>query len=133
MAGCVFVLLIALVIYFVFLRIKATATIALCIATLFVMLFISGRRAKARWRASMADGSYARRFVYVEDDGNARELTATELDYLNTEFHGADGNRPYIKYRYSSLTPDRRLRGYLLRKKLPRDIDVKPAPQKGKI
>jgi hypothetical protein len=131
MVGCVVVLLIALAISFIFLGIGKTAMIAMFLIALFAALLIAGRRAKARRQASMADGSYGRRFVYVQDDGMARELTATELDYLNTEFHGADGDRPYIKYRYSSLTPDRRLRGFLLRKKLPRQVDVKPASSKG--
>lgn len=125
MAVCAFVLLIALAISFIFFGLKPTATIALSIVALSGVLLIVGRRVNARLRASMADGSYARRFVYVEDDGSARELTATELDYLNTEFRGADGARPYIKYRYSSITPDHRLGGFLLRKKLPIRIDVK--------
>jgi hypothetical protein len=50
------------------------------------------------------------------------------FDYLNTEFHGADGDRPYIKWRYSSLTPDHRMGGYLPRKKLPKHVEIKPSP-----
>jgi|SRR5579862_7036449 len=126
MAGCAFVVLAALAVPFIVLGLKSTATIVLSVVALSVVIVIVGRTVNARLRASRADGSYARKFVYVEDDGSARELTATERDYLNTEFQGADGARPYIKYRYASLTPDRRLRGFLLRRKLPRHMDVKP-------
>ncbi|HLM61509.1 MAG TPA: hypothetical protein VK308_11955, partial [Pyrinomonadaceae bacterium] len=45
-------------------------------------------------------------YIYVEEDGSARELDEDEQIYLKTEFHGGDGNRPYIKLRYESLTPD---------------------------
>jgi len=65
-------------------------------------------------------------YVYVNDDGSARELTADEREYLNTEFHGADGARPYIKFRYESLTPDLRIRGYLRRRQLPKRIRISP-------
>lgn len=66
-------------------------------------------------------------FVYVEDDGSARELDDDEQVYLKTEFHGGDGNRPYIKLRYESLTPDGKMRGYLPRRQLPSRIKIKPA------
>jgi hypothetical protein len=66
-------------------------------------------------------------YVYVEDDGAARELEADEVEYLNTEFHGGDGGRPYIKSRYNQLTPDKRIGGYLRREKLPPGIVVKTA------
>lgn len=68
-------------------------------------------------------------FVYVEDDGNARELNEDEQVYLKTKFHGGDGNRPYIKFRYESLTPDGKLRGYLRRRQLPSDIKIKLAKE----
>ena len=59
----------------------------------------------ARTTKEKTNGSYALRFVYVEEDGSARELSAEERDYLNTEFQGADGGRPYIKCWYRELTP----------------------------
>jgi hypothetical protein len=59
------------------------------------------------------------RFVYVEDDGTARELTKDEIEYLETDFHGSDGARPNIKFDYWQRTPDGRLRGFLDRSKLP--------------
>jgi predicted metal-dependent hydrolase len=69
-------------------------------------------------------GTYADHFVYVNDDGSVRELTPEERDYLNTEFHPNDGNRPYIKDRYRDRTPDGKLSGFLLRKRVPRGIPI---------
>ena len=66
-------------------------------------------------------------YIYVDDDGNARELDADEKEYLNTKFLFGDGARPYIKFRYESLTPDGRLSGYLRRRQLPKRIPVGPA------
>lgn len=66
-------------------------------------------------------------YIYVEEDGSARELDDDERVYLKTEFHGGDGNRPYIKLRYESLTPDGKIWGYLRRRQLPNDIEIKPA------
>ena len=65
-------------------------------------------------------------FVYVEEDGSARELFPDEAEYLATPFHPADGARPYIKDRYDSRAPGGRLRGYLERKWLPSDVKVRP-------
>jgi hypothetical protein len=65
-------------------------------------------------------------YIYVEDDGSARELDADEQRYLNTKFHGGDGNRPYIKLNYEAVTPDGYLRGYLRRRQLPKDIPIRP-------
>ena len=71
------------------------------------------------------------RFVYVEDDGSAHELTPGDAEYLATPFHPNDGNRPYVKWRYRSRTPDGRLRGFLERRKLPGGMAVAPAPRQG--
>jgi hypothetical protein len=65
-------------------------------------------------------------YVYINDDGSARELDDNEKEYLNTKFHGADGARPYIKFRYESLTPDGRMSGYLERRQLPAAIEISP-------
>lgn len=82
-----------------------------------------------RTRTEKANGSYAQRFVYVEDDGTARELSADEREHLNTEFEGADGNRPYIKLRYRELAPDGKISGYLSRRRLPRNVQVNHSKQ----
>jgi hypothetical protein len=65
-------------------------------------------------------------YVYINDDGSARELDDDEKEYLNSKFHGADGARPYIKFRYESLTPDGRIGGYLERRQLPSVIEISP-------
>jgi hypothetical protein len=71
-------------------------------------------------------GAARERFVWVEDDGSARELTQDEADHLSTPFYGDDGSRPYVKWRYKSLTPDGRIGGYLKRRKLPKSVPVRP-------
>jgi hypothetical protein len=75
-----------------------------------------------RWRQSAFD------YVYVDDNGNVRELNAAEEEYVTTAiFPEGDADR-YIKSRYESLTPDGRLAGYLRRRQLPRHITVGPPP-----
>lgn len=87
-------------------------------------LVMASRRACAAERLAKANGSYAGTFVWVEDDGSVRELTADERSYLNTEFHPTDGARPYIKSRYSSRSTDHRISGFLSRNKVPRRLVV---------
>jgi hypothetical protein len=64
----------------------------------------------------------------VNRDGSARELTVDEQEYLSEKFSGGDGGRPYIKFRYESLTPDVRISGYLERRQLPARIEIQPPP-----
>ena len=78
-----------------------------------------------RTRNGKADGSYGRRFVFVEENGTARLLAPDEVAYLNTEFHPNDGARPYIKSNYAARTSDGRISGFLLKTKLPRHVVVK--------
>jgi hypothetical protein len=99
------------------------AAIVIVAAVLF--LIAVGRAAHARSRRAKVDGNYARRFVWVEDDGSARHVTRDEAEYLNTEFHPGDGARPYIKSNYLERTPDGRIGGFLLRRKLPRAVVIK--------
>jgi hypothetical protein len=67
-------------------------------------------------------------YVWVDDDGSARELDADERAPLQTPFQGSDGARPYIKSHYGALTPDGRMGGYLRRRQLPRQIPINPPP-----
>jgi hypothetical protein len=90
----------------------------------FLALIIWGRAHGSRIRKEKADGSYARQFIHVNEDGTARELSPDETEYLNTEFRGADGGRPYIKRRYQQRTSDGKIWGYLPRRKLPRGTRV---------
>jgi hypothetical protein len=89
------------------------------VITAVISLLTWGRFSVRRERAAKRAGTFARDFVLVEDDGTARELTREEIEYLNTEFHPADGARPYIKTRYGSRTPDGLIGGFLLRRRLP--------------
>ncbi len=63
-------------------------------------------------------------YIFVEENGVARELDSDEIEYLNTPFHGGDGARPYIKSHYAELTPSDSIAGYLWRRKLPNGLPV---------
>ena len=76
-----------------------------------------------KWRGSAFD------YVYVDDNGNVRELNSVEEEFVTTAiFPDEDADR-YIKYRYESLTTDGRMRGYLRRRQLPAQIHIGPAMQ----
>lgn len=62
-------------------------------------------------------------YVYVNNDATYRELTEDEKEYLQELFDGADGGRPYVKTRFWQLTPDKKLHGFLARKRLPRGLE----------
>lgn len=64
-------------------------------------------------------------YVHVDEDGSIRELDDEEREYLKTEFHPADGGRPYIKSRYGQLTPDKKIWGFLPRRRVPRRIEIR--------
>jgi hypothetical protein len=97
-----------------------TAIVTLAILAALLGLVLAGRRAAARERQSKLDGTYASDFIYVEEDGSVRALTTEERDYLNTEFHPADGARPYMKLRYGTRTANGSISGFLRRTKVPR-------------
>ena len=56
-----------------------------------VFMFLALKRRPRRWYES------GFKFVYINQDGTARELSPEEQTYLTQEFVGGDGNRPYIK------------------------------------
>ena len=64
-------------------------------------------------------------FVFIADDGSARELSTAEADFLATAFDAGDGGRPYVKPHYDSRTPDGRLLGFLARRELPDGLRVR--------
>jgi len=69
-------------------------------------------------------------YVYVKEDGTVRELYDNEIEYLEEEFHPNDGNRPYIKSRYKSVTPfDNNISGYIPRKRVPKKIQINNVDQ----
>ncbi|HUQ27183.1 MAG TPA: hypothetical protein VM051_01235 [Usitatibacter sp.] len=97
-------------------------TILLWGCTAFICALVAlffGRHGRRREQEAMAHGTYARGFVFVNEDGSVRELTAEEAAFLNTEFHPADSGRPYIKSGYNARTPDGRLKGFLPRSEVP--------------
>jgi hypothetical protein len=100
--------------------------VLIALAALAALIFWS-RTQSAKFRQEKTNGIYSHQFVYINEDGTARELTADEHEYLNTIYHGADGARPYIKERYQSLTPDKKIWGYLLRRQLPPGMLVSPS------
>lgn len=65
-------------------------------------------------------------YVYVNEDGTVSELSDEDVEYLKTEFSPADGARPYIKSRYRQLTPDKKISGFILRKQVPKKIEIQP-------
>jgi hypothetical protein len=67
-------------------------------------------------------------FIYVENDGGARELSRREREYLETPFIAPDGGRPYAKWRYKQKNSWGELKGFLKRGKLPTDTPIAPAP-----
>ncbi|MFT3685766.1 MAG: hypothetical protein QM783_12725 [Phycisphaerales bacterium] len=69
-----------------------------------------------------------REYVYIESDGSARELHEKERLYLGTEFHPADGDRPYIKHTYEQRDTRGDLSGFMERELLPPGTAVAAAP-----
>lgn len=67
-------------------------------------------------------------FVYVNNDGSARELHPNERNYLETPFDPFDGNRPYIKDSYLSKNGWGEIGGFLKRAELPSRTPIALAP-----
>ena len=65
-------------------------------------------------------------FVYVNQDGSVRELSPDERVYLNSEFHGADGARPYIKATYKSRDGWGSMSGFITRRRVPARLVIAP-------
>ncbi|HCQ12096.1 hypothetical protein [Flavobacterium sp.] len=65
------------------------------------------------------------KYVFVELDGSVRELFQNEKEYLTEAFHPNDGGRPYIKNNYNQLLLDNKIDGFLERRKVPKEINVK--------
>ena len=67
-------------------------------------------------------------YIYVDADGTARELHASEWAYLETEFMGGDGAMPYVKDSYDERNGWGEISGYLKRAALPAGTPVGDAP-----
>jgi hypothetical protein len=66
--------------------------------------------------------------IYVNADGTARELHASERQYLETEFLPGDGAAPYVKGSYAEKNGWGDLGGFLERSRLPHGIHIHDAP-----
>lgn len=77
-------------------------------------------------RRRPAEGGF--RYVYVEANGAARELSADEQAFLEADLRAADRGRPHVKRWYGSRAPGLGIAGYLRRDRLPPDIRIRPAP-----
>ncbi len=66
------------------------------------------------------------KFVYVNQDGSARELSPAEQGYLEEEFMGGDSGRPYIKSSYDSVDGWGSQSGFIDARKVPTDISILP-------
>ncbi len=63
-------------------------------------------------------------FVFVNEDGTAREVSLSERLYLQTKYLGGDGDRPYIKTKYGERTPNGKISGFCYRRKLPKTVNI---------
>ena len=66
------------------------------------------------------------KFVYVNQDGSARELSPGEQAYLSEQFPGGDSGRPYIKSSYESHDGWGSQSGFLERRRVPSRITILP-------
>jgi hypothetical protein len=68
------------------------------------------------------DGGFE--YIYVDDEGVARELTDAEKQRVGAEYARDDSRRPYIKLRYESRDDLGRRRGFLKRRQLPAGVPI---------
>jgi hypothetical protein len=88
---------------------------------------MKSRREPARraTQAKTAAKPYA--YIYINADGTARELHASEREYLEKEFTLGDGAMPYIKDSYDERDGWGELSGYLKREALPAGTAIEDA------
>jgi hypothetical protein len=67
-------------------------------------------------------------YVLIEKDGVARELHASEREYLQTPFDPFDGARPSVKTHYEDKNGWGDLNGFLERAEVPASVPIRPAP-----
>lgn len=63
-------------------------------------------------------------YVWVNDDGTAREVTPVERRRLSSEYRDGDSRRAYVKLSYASKNKQGGRCGFLRRRQLPKDIVV---------
>jgi hypothetical protein len=64
-------------------------------------------------------------YVFVEFDSTVRELYEDEKEYLNTVFEPTDSGRPNVKGYYGQVTPNGKIDGFVLRRRVPFWIKIK--------
>jgi hypothetical protein len=69
--------------------------------------------------------------VWINADGSARELTASERQYVDAAYSPFDGARPYIKTQYAQRNGWGELSGFLHRQRLPDGLPIDLAPPEG--
>jgi hypothetical protein len=67
-------------------------------------------------------------YIFVNDDGTARELHTAERAYLEQTFIPFDGGRPYVKSNSKAHDGWGSVKGFLERSKLPSGLFVASAP-----
>ncbi|WP_417556933.1 hypothetical protein [Mesoflavibacter zeaxanthinifaciens] len=88
-------------------------TLIIIIVSVYVLYFIPLRKDNDRFE-----------YVFVEENGTVRELYRHEKSYLKESFLPNDGARPYIKLRYKSKGLDGKINGFILRKRIPKNINI---------
>ena len=63
-------------------------------------------------------------YVFVESNRSYRELEQSEKEHLQERFDPLVGNRPYIKSKFYSKSPDGDFSGFLKRSKLPEALEA---------
>ncbi len=66
------------------------------------------------------------KYIYVNEDGTARELTNEERQILTQKYESGDGARPNIKFGYNERKLNGKLSGFLKRRHLPWNIVIGP-------
>lgn len=94
-----------------------TATVLAAVGAAIVMVIAWGGRSRRR-----REGGF--RFVYVNQDGTARELSPAERTYLSTVFEGADSGRPSVKMSYESRDGWGSQSGFIERHRVPSRIVI---------
>lgn len=65
-------------------------------------------------------------YVYINQDGSAREVSPQEQRYLSQEFSGGDSGRLYIKASYESLDGWGSQSGFIARRRVPIQVLIRP-------
>lgn len=63
-------------------------------------------------------------YVYVNQDGSARELSPDEQRFLSEKFPFGDSGRPYIKINYESVDGWGSLSGFIRRRCVPSHVNI---------